>query len=169
VADTGLPWELPYPLPTDLVRDGADAIKDLAEATATGLDAALFTYNVAENFVAASQSTTSTAYTDLATVGPSVTLTTGTKALIIIRSALFNNATSASLVGVSITGATTVAAADPASLFTNLPGGHQVRMGVSYIFTSLTAGSNTFTLKYRVTGGTGTFEFRGISVIDLGS
>jgi hypothetical protein len=40
VADTGLPWELPYPLPTDLVRDGADAIKDLAEATATGLSAA---------------------------------------------------------------------------------------------------------------------------------
>jgi hypothetical protein len=40
VADTGLPWELPYPLPTDLVRDGADAIKDLAEATADGLDAA---------------------------------------------------------------------------------------------------------------------------------
>jgi hypothetical protein len=40
VADTGLPWELPYPLPTDLVRDGADAIKDLAEAVADGLDAA---------------------------------------------------------------------------------------------------------------------------------
>jgi len=40
VADTGLPWELPYPLNTDLVRDGADAIKDLAEATADGLDAA---------------------------------------------------------------------------------------------------------------------------------
>ena len=40
MADTGLPWELPYPLNTDLVRDGADAIKDLAEATATGLTAA---------------------------------------------------------------------------------------------------------------------------------
>jgi hypothetical protein len=40
VADTGLPWELPYPLPTDLVRDGADDIKALAEATADGLDAA---------------------------------------------------------------------------------------------------------------------------------
>jgi len=37
VADTGLPWDLPYPLPPDLVRDGADAIKDLAEATATAL------------------------------------------------------------------------------------------------------------------------------------
>jgi hypothetical protein len=40
MADTGLPWELPYPLPTDLVRDGADDIKALAEATADGLDAA---------------------------------------------------------------------------------------------------------------------------------
>jgi hypothetical protein len=40
MSDTGAPWNLPYPLPTDLVRDGADAIKDLAEATATGLDAA---------------------------------------------------------------------------------------------------------------------------------
>jgi hypothetical protein len=37
MADTGAPWNLPYPLPSDLVRDGADAIKDLAEATATGL------------------------------------------------------------------------------------------------------------------------------------
>ena len=40
MADTGAPWNLPYPLPTDLVRDGADAIKDLAEATADGLNAA---------------------------------------------------------------------------------------------------------------------------------
>jgi hypothetical protein len=40
VSDTGAPWNLPFPLPTDLVRDGADAIKDLAEATATGLSAA---------------------------------------------------------------------------------------------------------------------------------
>jgi hypothetical protein len=38
MADTGAPWELPYPLNTDLVRDGADAIKALAEATADGLD-----------------------------------------------------------------------------------------------------------------------------------
>jgi hypothetical protein len=40
VADTGAPWLLPYPLSSDLVRDGADAIKDLAEAVATGLDEA---------------------------------------------------------------------------------------------------------------------------------
>ncbi len=38
MSDTGAPWNLPYPLPTDLVRDGAQAIQDLAEATADGLD-----------------------------------------------------------------------------------------------------------------------------------
>jgi len=37
MATTGSPWNLPYPLPTDLVRDGADAIKDLAEGTASAL------------------------------------------------------------------------------------------------------------------------------------
>lgn len=31
MADTGAPFELPYPESTDLVRDGADAIRDLAE------------------------------------------------------------------------------------------------------------------------------------------
>ena len=40
MADTGAPWNLPYPLATDLVRDGAQAIEDLAEATADGLSAA---------------------------------------------------------------------------------------------------------------------------------
>ena len=38
MADTGAPWNLPYPLATDLVRDGAQAIEDLAEAVADGLD-----------------------------------------------------------------------------------------------------------------------------------
>ena len=39
-SDTGAPWNLPYPEDTDLVRDGAQAIQDLAEAAATGLTAA---------------------------------------------------------------------------------------------------------------------------------
>jgi hypothetical protein len=40
MADTGAPWNLPYPLSTDLVRDGAQAIEDLADAVASGLSAA---------------------------------------------------------------------------------------------------------------------------------
>jgi hypothetical protein len=38
MATTGAPWNLPYPVSTDLVRDGAVAIENLAEATATQLD-----------------------------------------------------------------------------------------------------------------------------------
>jgi hypothetical protein len=38
VADTGAPFFLPYPLPSDLVRDGADDIKALAEAMAQALE-----------------------------------------------------------------------------------------------------------------------------------
>ncbi len=38
MADTGAPFFLPYPLPSDLVRDGADDIKALAEAMAQALE-----------------------------------------------------------------------------------------------------------------------------------
>jgi hypothetical protein len=38
VADTGAPFFLPYPLPSDLVRDGANDIKALAEAMAQALE-----------------------------------------------------------------------------------------------------------------------------------
>jgi hypothetical protein len=58
MSDTGAPWNLPYPLPTDLVRDGADAIKDLAEATADGLDAA-GPPGIGSNVVSVTTSTTS--------------------------------------------------------------------------------------------------------------
>ena len=36
--DTGAPWNLPYPSPSDLVRDAPQAFEDLAEAVADGLD-----------------------------------------------------------------------------------------------------------------------------------
>jgi hypothetical protein len=39
MADTGAPWNLRYPLPTDLVKDGAEAIEDLADDVAAGLSA----------------------------------------------------------------------------------------------------------------------------------
>ena len=43
------------------------------------------------------------------------------------------------------------------------------RMSAGYIITGLTAGSNVFTAKYRVSANTGTFQNRNISVIDMGS
>jgi hypothetical protein len=37
MADTGAPWNLPYPLDTDLVIDGAQNFEDLADSVALGL------------------------------------------------------------------------------------------------------------------------------------
>ena len=89
MADTGLPWELPYPLPTDLVRDGADDIKDLAEAVAAGLDEA-GNAGIGSNVVSAAKtdqfSSTSTSPEDIP--GLSVTITpssTDSKILLIAQ------------------------------------------------------------------------------------
>jgi hypothetical protein len=127
------------------------------------------------NNVATQQATTSTSYTDLATVGAQVTVTTGTKAFVSIvgQLAKTGSATPVSKISFAISGATTLAAADnPYSLqfeMTDAVGG-AMQFGGSWVVTGLTAGSNTFTMKYKdAGGGTSYFANRTISVIDLGS
>lgn len=121
--------------------------------------------------VATSQSTTSTTYTDLATAGPAVTVTTGTKALVIVGAELFGaSANAAAYMGVAISGATNVSATDATALIA-YGDSYVVSVGASraYLFNDLTAGSNTFTAKYRAGSGTVTFINRQIVVVDMGS
>ena len=117
--------------------------------------------------ITTSQTTTSNLYTDLATVGPTVTLTTGTKALVSIAVTTRSSSAAQSKMSFAISGATTVAATD------NYCIGQAANLiyfflGASFLVTGLSAGSNTFTSKY-ASGATGTFEARHISVIDMGS
>jgi uncharacterized protein YmfQ (DUF2313 family) len=68
-------------------------------------------------------------------------------------------------VGVAVSGANTVAAADAESIRYRTPassGSYLQRWSVSKLFTGLTPGSTTFTLQYRITGGTGTVLNRNI-------
>ena len=120
--------------------------------------------------VATDQSTTSATYTDLSTAGPAVTLTTGTKALVIIsiegENDTINTSTFAS---VAVSGATTIAASDTIAMKWTLRENIENRFSVATRFTTLTAGSNTFTVKYRTAAGTASFGDREIIVIDLGS
>ena len=89
MSDTGAPWNLPYPLPTDLVRDGADAIKDLAEATATGLSAAGnagIGSNVVQTVKTDTFTTTSTSFTAVTGLTATITPTSATsKVLVIVK------------------------------------------------------------------------------------
>ena len=147
-------------------------------STSTGLKWVTLPASTPVNSVAnvdTTESTTSTTYTDLATAGPSVTLTTGTKALIIITCGYFRNGTNSTsnYISTEISGASSVSPTDDRALFlsTTSTGNSRPELGMSfaYIITGLTAGSNTFTLKYRTTTGTMQAGDRLINVIDMGS
>jgi phenylacetate-coenzyme A ligase PaaK-like adenylate-forming protein len=120
--------------------------------------------------VATSQATTNTGYTDLTTVGPSVTVTTGTQALVFIAAHMQNNtADQDASISYAVSGATTVAASDSWRAFVDgVAAANPERYGMVHFRTGLTAGSNTFTMKYRTGGATtATFQDRTIIVMAL--
>lgn len=98
------------------------------------------------------------------TAGPAVTVTTGPKALV-----AFHCRQSTSIGGtnvwtsVAISGATSISASDTWAISVDTTG--QLFHGLTYLEAALTPGSNTFTMAYRVSGGTGTFATRRINVI----
>ncbi len=79
-------------------------------------------------------------------------------------------ANNTAFMGYAVSGATTVAASDTRALIrdhgTSSSTGY-VQASATYRVTGLTAGSNTFTLQYRTSGGTGTFTNRNVVVIPL--
>jgi hypothetical protein len=120
--------------------------------------------------VATSQTTASTTYADLATAGPSVTVTTGTQALVFVTCQLSNNSgvNQRALAAVAVSGATTYAANDVDAIRYQVFGSNADHRGTSAVlFKALTAGSNTFKMQYRVDGGTGSFSNRHLCVIAL--
>ena len=118
-----------------------------------------------------SQTTSSTTYADLSTV-TSVTLTPGTSAFAFFHaSSTHNELNGSTYISCAVSGASTVAASDDFCAYNQAPSASAGKQNLAggHIFTGLTAGSNTFTIKYRVGGGgqTGTFDFGGIQVINL--
>lgn len=120
---------------------------------------------VAQGQVLTQQTTASTSYTDLTTVGPSVTVTTGTLAHVSIQCQMFNSGSSSSnWSSYAISGATTDASDDQRAISCEAAAATQAfRFGASLLQT-VTAGSNTFKQQYRVGSGTGTFDDRNIIV-----
>ena len=118
--------------------------------------------------VATEQITSSTTYTDLTTAGPAITMTTGTKALVIITCAIEKGTNlTEGYASYAVSGATTIAASDTVAV--GCSSEQYFRLSAVSRLTTLTAGSNTFTMKYRSASGNGYFKDREIIVIDLGS
>jgi hypothetical protein len=115
--------------------------------------------------LATSETTTSTGYTDLATVNrPTVTLLTGTVVIVVLTASITGSTVGAGyFMGFAVSGASAIAAADVRALSMQAASGAAQQASALYILT-VTAGINIFTGKYRVTAGTGTFLNRGLTV-----
>jgi hypothetical protein len=114
--------------------------------------------------------TGSTAYGDLGGgtgVGPSVTLSTGTTALVSIATAAYSNGANRAFASVAVSGATTLAASDTWSAF--MLGTNEVVVSRTFVLTGLTAGSNTFTMKYRndAAAAITTYGFRTLTAVGI--
>lgn len=158
----------------NLIRDGLNETAP-AKATAAGQ---LFV-STAANAIAArtpavatittTQTTTSASYTNLATTGPSVTVTTGSSALILIAAGLSQNTLNGyASASYDVSGATSVSAGDDwAVTLRAAVANQQITAGTADFRTGLTPGSNTFTMRYMAGsgGGTATFFNRRIAVI----
>jgi len=116
--------------------------------------------------VATSQGPGSTgAYVDLTTVGPTVTVNTGTQALVWIAALMSNSGANTDSTSVAVSGASSVAASDAWAAVQ--VGTSAARPGVGHLFTGLTPGSNIFTTKYKASGNTAAFSNREIIVVPL--
>jgi hypothetical protein len=114
-----------------------------------------------------SESTASTSFVDLTTLGPQVTVNTGTSALILITAEITNNtASQAGRIGITISGATSETPDGTTVLRQETNGTSEFnRCTMARLHTTLTPGSNTFRMVYAATSGTAAFNFRNIIVM----
>jgi hypothetical protein len=165
-----------------LVADAADSFARLpvgangyvptaASGEATGLKYAPGLELTTQGLVSASETTTSTTYADLATVGPAATVTVGPSGrVLVILSAHLSGSAAADGVFMSyaISGATTVAAGDDVALHVVTQAAtNGIKFAYIHLNTGLAAGPTTWTAKYRITADTATFRYRRIIVIPL--
>lgn len=115
------------------------------------------------------ESTTSLTYTNLASPGPSVTVTTGARALYSITSRQQSDTDNGGVfASLDITGASSIPGDDQTAILVDgLAANNSLRMSVVNLQTDLSFGSNTFTMQYRVSGGEGTYQNRHLVVLPL--
>ena len=134
----------------------ADGVNSIAERALTGAN------------ILTIETTMSTTFADLATFGPSVTVDTGPYALVLTHCQVENSGAGSAYAGVEVSGASSIAPALNRSINIFNSANTRIGAGTSVLYAGgivLTPGSNTFTMKYLVSSGTGTFGDRRIIVV----
>lgn len=119
--------------------------------------------------VAAGETWGNAFYGDLTTPGPAASLLTGTTALLTISYRFLAGAVgNIGVVSYAVSGSSSIAAADTTAMFSpGLTATNSSDHCRQWVVSGLTPGVNTFTIKYKVSGGTCTFTNRTISVVAL--
>jgi hypothetical protein len=162
------------------VRDNLNATAvALATAPSAGLGkwfvstgtTALAQRDIANAPVIAASQTLGTAgsYLDLATVGPTIVVTTGIQALVFVSANVANSAATDNFVDFAVSVGTTRAASDTTALRVRSTAGaaNFNRASCLNLITGLNAAANTFTVKYKVAAITGQFADRNLVVMGL--
>lgn len=123
-------------------------------------------------FVATSETTTSTSYTTLATTTDTVTVTVSSNGIVLLGiSCELTNDTNDSTTSMSFiaSGANSITAGTSGRAITAkvVSGRPDFTLGTTWLVTGLSSGSTTFSARYRVSAGTGTFLNRYIWAIAL--
>lgn len=155
------------------VRDNLNETAPARATTAGAHFVATGTNEIAERIsqqgsvLTTAETTTSTSYTDLTTAGPAVTVETGPSAMVIVHASLENSGAGSSRMAYEITGDSSIAPADNRGIGVFGVAGAGVICSSVSIHKDLTPGTNTFTAKYRVSSGTGSFSSRRLGVFPL--
>jgi hypothetical protein len=161
-----------------LVRQGVGTNGQVLTADSTQADGVIWSTPASSSpanaaaYVGANESTTSTSFTALATAGPAVTLTTGTKAFLILSSRMEGTSTATrGYMSYAVSGATTIAANEGRAQELKVVADQFIdQKSFGILITGLTAGSNTFTAQYKSqTGSIVYYTERRLAVIDMGS
>lgn len=148
------------------IDDNAILARHLASGIVTANELDL---DPASSSVATSQSTSSTSYTDLATVH-SVAVTVGANGILLVSIAsliYYSAGTPDTYMSFALSGANTLAASDARSISNKSANG--ITVGASFLLTGLAAGATTVTAKHKVNAGasTGVFLNRNLFAIPL--
>lgn len=120
---------------------------------------------IKSDIVTTSETTTNSAFVDLATVGPGVTTFSAAKAVVLLTASVSNNTVGAtSSMGVEVTGPSAGSAGTSFALRVTSSTANALYQA-SFVDARGAAGINSFTAKYSTTAGTATFVTRRITVL----
>lgn len=120
---------------------------------------------VGHNYVGDNETTGSTSYVDLATTGPSVTVTSSARVIACVSCITSNTTVGAySAMSVDVSGATTLGPTDVVAARATSSTAN-ASYAISYLTVFLVSGANTYQGKYRVSAGTGSFSSRRLIIL----